>query len=246
MSVIKAVGIVKEFTGVRVLHDIDLDVEKGEVLGVIGENGAGKSTFVKILSGFYPPNKGEIYLRGKHSDLRDPLSAKSQGIAMIHHELNLADDLTVEENIFLGAEKRRPGTPFLDKRSMAEAAKALMSGLETDVDPNRKVGELSVADKQMVEIAKAVSASAEIIIMDEPTAVLTQHEIDILFGLIRRLKESGVTIIYISHRLREVRQICDRVAVLRDGHLIAVREASSLTDNSRPTIREAISFSVTI
>lgn len=236
MSLIRAAGIVKEFSGVRVLHGIDLEIEKGEVFGLIGENGAGKSTLVKILAGFYAPTAGEFYLRGKCAELRNTQAAKGHGIVMIHQELNLADDLTVEENIFLGAEKRKPRSPFLDKEAMANAAKALLASLETYVDPKCRVGELRVADKQMVEIAKAASADAEIIIMDEPTAVLTQHEIDILFNFIRRLKESGVTVIYISHRLREVRQICDRVAVLRDGHLVTVKSAENLTEGEMASL----------
>lgn len=225
---VEARGICKDFTGVRVLHDIDLPIYEGEIHAIIGENGAGKSTFVKILSGFLTPSKGAIYFKGQKVDIKNVLAARRLGISIVHQELNLAEDLTVEENLFLGREVNKG--LFVDQRSMVETSKKYLAALQSTIDPKRRVRDLSIAEKQMVEIAKALSYNAKLLIMDEPTAVLTQHEIDVLFDVLRGLKKAGVTIVYISHRLREVKQICDRVTVFRDGHLVDTRNVDEVSE----------------
>ncbi len=220
-------GIVKEFSSVRVLDSISVEIRKGEILGIIGENGAGKSTFIKILSGIHEPTAGTIEFDGHAVELKDAAAAKRIGVSLIPQEFNLVATLKVYENIFLGAELRgRSG--LLDRKAMIERTRELMRELDADADPLASIGSLSVAQKQMVEIAKAIKAECRLLIMDEPTTVLTGREIDILFGLMRRLKEKGVTIVYISHKLKEVKTICDRVMVLRDGAFICLEEASAL------------------
>jgi ribose transport system ATP-binding protein len=220
-------GLTKEFSSVRVLDDVSVDVRAGEILGIIGENGAGKSTFNKLLSGIYTPSAGRVFLDGQEITLRTPLDAKRAGIVLIPQEFNLVGDLDIAENVFLGNELRRPGG-LLDKRAMVARTAELLASLEVTVDPEEKIGALSVAQKQMVEIAKALAFDARLLILDEPTTVLTRREIDLLFARMRALKARGVTQIYVSHKLREVKEICDRVMVLRDGRLICLEEASTL------------------
>lgn len=227
--ILQAKGICKDFGPVRVLFDVDLDLMPGEVHAVIGENGAGKSTTMKILAGYERPTEGVIELDGRAVHITDAGAAEQLGIVMIHQEFNLADDLSVEENIFLGREMRRG--PFLNKRDMRAASRKVLEELECHVDPGERVRYLSVSEKQMVEIAKAVSRDARVLIMDEPTAVLTRHETEVLFRLIRRLKQNGVTIVYISHKLDEVQEISDRVTVLRDGRLVTTRPTEELSQD---------------
>jgi len=218
----------KNFGPVRVLFDMDFELRRGEIHAVIGENGAGKSTLVKIVSGYHLPTEGKLLLDGKTVRFLSTKDAEDAGICMIHQEFNLANDLTVEENIFLGKERRRG--PFLDRRQMQKESRAILASLETTVHPRARVKNLSVSQKQMVEIAKAVSRKADILIMDEPTAVLTRTEIQVLFRLMRSLQEQGVSIIYISHKLDEVKEIADRVTVLRDGYKVGVRSADDLSE----------------
>ena len=225
---VRTVHLAKEFSGVRVLNDINIGIERGEVFGIIGENGAGKSTLIKLLNGTYQPTEGEIFFEGKRVRL-NPAVAKSLGISTIPQEFNLVDDLSVYENIFLGREYTRKGG-LLDHRRMKEHTRELLQSLRVDISPTMKVRECSVAEKQMVEVAKAVAYNSKLLIMDEPTTMLTLNEIRILFDLIHRLQKNGVTIIYISHRLKEVRQICDRVMVLRDGEFISLDTASDLDE----------------
>ncbi|HEX6971945.1 MAG TPA: sugar ABC transporter ATP-binding protein, partial [Limnochordia bacterium] len=187
------------------------------------ENGAGKSTLMRILAGFEPPTAGRVLFRGM------PLARAQPGIVMIHQELNLLEDLTVEENIFLGQERCRG--PFLRRREMCERAREILAELRADIDPRTRVRSLSISQKQMVEIAKALSRKADVLIMDEPTAVLTRHEIDVLFERIRRLITAGVALVYISHRLNEVKEVADRVTVLRDGHRVATEAAADLSES---------------
>ncbi|MDQ7732051.1 sugar ABC transporter ATP-binding protein [Halomonas sp. SpR1] len=202
----------------QVLFDVDLDLQAGEVHALLGENGAGKSTLVKILAGYLRPTSGEVLLDGKQQRYRSSGEAEADGVVMIHQELALAEQLSAEENIFLGRELRRG--PFLDRRAMREQSRAALEELETHVDPRARVKDLSTSDQQMVEIAKAITRDVRVLIMDEPTATLTENEVKVLFELIARLRQRGVAILYISHKLREIEQIADRVTVLRDGHLV--------------------------
>ncbi|GAA0416335.1 sugar ABC transporter ATP-binding protein [Cocleimonas flava] len=226
--VLQLSNIVKEFSGVRVLHEITLDVLPGEVLGILGENGAGKSTLLKIISGIYTKTSGTVSVNGKVVNLKTPVDAKKLGIAMIPQEFNLISSLNVFENIFLGSEIK--SGLFLNKKTMREQTHELLKELKTDLDPNALIEDLTVAQKQMVEIAKALVSNANILIMDEPTTVLTEHEVRILFELVERLKARGVTILFISHKLKEVKQLCDRLAILRDGHLISLDEVTGLNE----------------
>jgi len=232
--ILQVQGICKDFGPVRVLHDVDLDLAGGEVHAVIGENGAGKSTLMKILSGYEQSAEGVIRFQGQPVALAGPGAAERLGIVMIHQEFNLAEDLTVEENIFLGREIVRG--PFVQRREMVEAARRVLGELECRVDPRERVRYLTVSEKQMVEIAKAVSRDARVLIMDEPTAVLTRHETDVLLRLIRRLQAAGVAIVYISHKLDEVKEIADRVTVLRDGRRVVTRPASELTQEQMASL----------
>ena len=211
--------ITKRFPGVVALEDVSFDVHVGEVHGLVGENGAGKSTLMKIMSGVYTEFEGEMLLDGEPVAFRNTREAIDSGIAMIHQELNLVPELTVYENIFLGREhKTRLGT--IDRRAMRRAAEALMSRLGLDIDTNRAIARLRVSQRQLVEIAKALSLDTSIIIMDEPTSALSDSEVEYLFEVIRGLREHDVAVIYISHRLDEVFAIADRITVLRDGRVV--------------------------
>ena len=202
----------------QVLFNVDLDLQTGEVHALLGENGAGKSTLVKILAGYLRPTSGEVLVEGSQRHYRSSGEAEADGVVMIHQELALAEQLSVEENIFLGRELRRG--LFLDRRAMRERSRAALAELETHVDPSARVKDLSTSDQQMVEIAKAITRDVRVLIMDEPTATLTENEVSVLFALIDRLRQRGVAILYISHKLREIEQIADHVTVLRDGHLV--------------------------
>ena len=221
-------GIVKEFSGVRVLHKITLDIFAGEVLGVLGENGAGKSTLLKIISGIYTKTTGSIKIDGVEVSIQSASDAKRLGIAMIPQEFNLISSLNVFENIFLGNEIKKGF--LLNKSVMRDRANVLLKELETSLSPDSLIENLSVAEKQMVEIAKALVNDSRILIMDEPTTVLTDHEVDIFFSLVDKLKQRGVTIIFISHKLKEVKLLCDRLAILRDGHLVSVDDVSEINE----------------
>ena len=232
--ILETKNLSKDFGPVRVLHDVSFSLQAGEVHALIGENGAGKSTLMKILSGYLPPSEGELRLFGEPVRFRNSSEAESLGVVLIHQEFNLADDLTVEENIFLGRERRRG--LFLDRRAMVGAAREVLEELRTPVNPRARVRDLSVSQKQMVEIAKAVSRSVRLLIMDEPTDVLTGRETEVLFDLIRRLQKNGVTVVYISHKLGEVSAVADRVTVLRDGHLITTRPAAELSQDEMASL----------
>jgi ribose transport system ATP-binding protein len=227
-TVLSIQHIIKEFSGVRVLNDISMDVRKGEVFGILGENGAGKSTLLKIICGIYTPSSGSIDLKGEGVTISSPMEAKRLGISMIPQEFNLIPTLSVVENIFLGSEIKK--TVLLDKKEMRSKASSLLGELQTDLSPDVLVEYLSVAEKQMVEIAKALVHDSDILIMDEPTTVLTNLEVKILFELINKLKEKGVTILFISHKLNEVKRICDRILVLRDGDQICINDVSDVDE----------------
>ena len=228
-ALLKVEGISKEFSGVRVLNDVHLELQGGEIFGIIGENGAGKSTFVKIMSGVYRPSAGKLYMGGAPIDVKNPNVAKKLGISMIPQEFNLVDTLNVFENIFLGYEHQKG--LLLDKKLMKERTRTLLEELNTEIPAVSKIRDLSVAQKQMVEIAKALAHDSKILIMDEPTTVLTDYEIDILYALMEKLRAQGVTILYISHKLKEVKRICDRVMVLRDGDVISIDPIEQLDEH---------------
>ena len=211
-------GISKRFPGVVALKGVNLELHRGEVLALVGENGAGKSTLMKILGGIHAPDEGEILLDGKSWAAAGVADAKARGIVLIHQELMLADNLDVAGNVFLGAERTTWG-PLrrIDRAAMNEAARAILQRVGLAVPPTRPLKQLTTGQMQMVEIAKALALQARIIVMDEPTSSLTLSEAEMLFRIVADLKRSGVSVIYISHRLDEVLRICDRITVLRDG-----------------------------
>ncbi|EJF23096.1 MULTISPECIES: sugar ABC transporter ATP-binding protein [Citrobacter] len=213
--------ITKRFSGVLALSNVDFALRKGEVHALLGENGAGKSTLMKILSGVYQPDEGDIIFEGQSVSFANPLSAQSAGITIIHQEFNLFPELTVEENIFIGREFCKNNRWRLDEKQQRQAAIDILQKLNLNISPETLVADLTVAQQQMVEIAKAISVNAKILIMDEPTAALTETEIDSLFQVTRLLKEQGTGIVYISHRLEELALIADRATVMRDGQFIA-------------------------
>ncbi|MDO6966584.1 sugar ABC transporter ATP-binding protein [Rhizobium alvei] len=218
----------KEFPGVVALDNVNLKLRRGTVHALMGENGAGKSTLMKILAGIYVPDSGTFRLRGQNIRLKSPLDALENGIAMIHQELNLMNSMTVAENIWIRREpKNRFG--FIDHRQMSRMTSDLFRRLEIDIDPEIQIGTLSVASRQMVEIAKAVSYNSDVLIMDEPTSALTEKEVNHLFRIIRSLKDDGKGIIYITHKMNELFEIADEVSVFRDGQYIATRAANEVT-----------------
>jgi ribose transport system ATP-binding protein len=218
-------NVTKEFGPVRVLHGVGFALQPGRVYGLLGENGAGKSTLMKILAGYESPTTGEVVVDGA---VRAPgggsRAAEAQGIVLIHQEFNLADDLTIAQNIFLGHEIKKG--PFLDDKAMREKTRAALAQVGLPLDPDTRVRKLIVAEKQLVEIARALARNARLLIMDEPTATLTPGETERLFALMAGLKAAGVTIIYISHKLDEVERTTEEVVVMRDGLLVA-REATA-------------------
>ncbi|TLJ09984.1 sugar ABC transporter ATP-binding protein [Escherichia sp. E3659] len=213
--------ITKRFPGVLALNDVQFTLRRGEVHALLGENGAGKSTLMKILSGVYQPDEGEIIFEDKTVSFSDPLSAQNVGITIIHQEFNLFPELTVEENIFIGREFCKKNRWRLDEKQQRQATIEILQKLNLAIKPDTLVADLTVAQQQMVEIAKAISVNARILIMDEPTAALTETEIESLFRVTRLLKEQGTGIVYISHRLEELALIADRATVMRDGQYIS-------------------------
>lgn len=212
-------GIVKEFSGVRVLDGVSFQLSRGSVHALMGENGAGKSTLMKILCGIYPATEGEIFMDGKVAEIHSPIDAKRLGIAMIHQELSAFHELTVAANMFMNREYKRFG--LLDEARMNRAAAEILADLNINIDPRVKMRSLSVAEMQLVEIAKAVSTDAEIIIMDEPTSALTEAEVANLYDTVRDLKSRGKAIVYISHKIEEIFAIADEITVLRDGEFVS-------------------------
>lgn len=213
--VVRLQNISKAFPGVQALSHVSLDLHGGEVHVLLGENGAGKSTLMKVLCGQYAPDEGRVELDGEALTLRTPHEAQSRGLVMIYQELNTIDGLTVAENIFLGQEPMRGA--LVDAARLRQDAQRLLSRLRCDIDPDTRVADLSVAQKQLVEIAKALRYDARVLVMDEPTAALSAQEIEALFAVIRDLCADGVAIVYISHRMEEILEIGDRITVMRDG-----------------------------
>ena len=225
-TMIEMRGISKAFPGVQALRDCSLEVRQGEVHALLGENGAGKSTLMKILTGIYQADAGEIFFNGRKTKITSVLDARALGITMIHQELNLLSNLTIAQNIFIGKEIKHHGV-FLDERATVAMAAELLDRVSLHVDPKTTVSELTVAQQQMVEIAKAISYNSRVIIMDEPTAPLSNSEIESLFAIISEMKKSGISIIYISHRMDEIKRICDRATILRDGQYISTVDVAS-------------------
>ncbi len=224
-------NITKKYPGVIALNQVSIDFEPGEVHALIGENGAGKSTLIKIISGAIEPNEGTVHFQGKTYSKMDPLQSTKLGIEVVYQEFNLAQSISVAENIFMGSPKMKNG--LVDKKATEAAACEILAGLGVEIDPAKKVRDLTVAYMQIVEIAKAVSHKAKVYILDEPTAALTEKEVDILFNLIQRLKDEGALVIYVSHRMEEIFTICDRVTVFRDGEKIATL---NVKDATRPQL----------
>jgi len=227
--ILKTEGITKRFPGVLALDDVDFELRSGEVHVLFGENGAGKSTLINIIAGTYAPDSGTVTYDGKKIQHLTPHSARVMGISPVFQEFSLVPDLTVEENLFLGREVSSLG--FLRKGAMRERAAEVIETLGFDLNPKMRVQQLSRAHQQMVEIAKALLAEVRLLILDEPTASLTESETYKLFELIESLKTDGVGVIYVSHRMREIKQIADRITVLRDGRKIATRDVESVTEN---------------
>ncbi len=221
--------ISKTFPGVKALDRVGFSIAEGEIRALVGENGAGKSTLMKILNGNYKKDSGSILIDGVEVDITNPQVADAHGITIIFHELNLVDDLSIAENIFAGRLAKRG--KLINWKEINEKAKVLLDRISFDVDPRKLVGSLTVAEKQMVEIAKALSRNSRIILMDEPSATLTKKELDALFQIIRDLKQSGIAVIYISHRMEEIFEICETVTVMRDGQIIGTRNVADVSSD---------------
>ena len=226
-SILKMEQIVKSFGAVNVLKGVDFDLAKGEVHALVGGNGAGKSTLMKIMTGVYTKDSGKVIIKGEEKEIKSTNDAKENGIAMIFQEMSLVPSLTIAENIFLGYELKKHG--MRDVKLMKQETEKVLKRLGLDLDPGTPVSELSVGLCQMVEIAKAVSKNASILVFDEPSAALSDSETEFLFKMIRQLKEEGVSMVYISHRMNEILEICDRVTVIRDGKKVITEKVENLT-----------------
>jgi monosaccharide-transporting ATPase len=224
--VLRMEGITKIFSGVTALSNVSLALERGEVHALVGENGAGKSTLIKIMTGAYTRDGGEVFLEGRAVDFRTPEDAQAEGVVAVYQEVNLLTFRTVAENIYLGREPRRFG--LIDWKRMNADAAALLKRLGLDIDPRAPLGSLNIALRQMVAIARGVSFNAKVVVLDEPTSSLTEHEVQILYDVIRRLKAEGTAVVYISHRFDELYTVCDRVTILRDGKFVATRPLAGL------------------
>lgn len=227
-TILKLESIVKTFPGVLALNGINFDLKGGEVHAICGENGAGKSTLMKVVCGVYQPDSGSIWVNGEEKKFANPMEAYASGVSIIFQETSLFEEMTVLENLFLGHEihKKIAGIQVLDYPAMTKRAKEIFKRLNTGIDLNTKIKVLGMAQKQMVEIAKALTFDAKILILDEPTASLTDREVEALFATIRKLKAEDYGIVYISHRLEEIFEVCDRVTVIRDGTYISTKEVA--------------------
>lgn len=221
----------KEFPGVLALKDVSFQLHAGEVHALLGENGAGKSTLIKILGGIYSSDAGEIVIDGNIATINSVQDAQKYGISVIHQELVLVPHMTVAENIYLGREPLLRKSRFVDFREMNEAAKQILDSFELDIKPENEVSDLTIAQQQMVEIIKALSFNAKILVMDEPTSSLSEKDVDFLFENIQKLKKANVGIIYISHRMSELKQIADKITVIRDGEYIGTRDSTTTTND---------------
>jgi ribose transport system ATP-binding protein len=222
-------GITKTFPGVKALDNVSFAVDEGEVHGLVGENGAGKSTLMKVMSGVYQADEGKIFIRGEEVHINNVAKAQELGVAIIFQELNLCPELTVADNIFLGRTPMKMGGMFIDEKKLHQEAKRILDDLGIDLNTYTAVKNLTIAKQQMVEIAKAISMNSQILVLDEPTAALSEKEIEQLMEIIRNLQKKGVGMVYISHRLEELGMICQRVSVLRDGQYQGTRPMEGLT-----------------
>lgn len=228
-EILRLTGITKHFPGVKALSDVDFDLQAGEVHVLFGENGAGKSTLINIIAGSFPPDDGTITFRGELLRLSSPHHARQLGINAVFQEFSLVPTLSVQDNLYLGREHKRAGM-LLDKGAIARGARDTLDQLGFQLDPRAQVGRLSRAEQQMVEIAKAIQGDPSVLILDEPTASLTENESDQLFAVVESLKARGIGIIYITHRMQEIRRIADRITVLRDGRHVATIAASDISE----------------
>lgn len=229
-AILEIRNVRKSFTGVQVLHGLNFDLRKGEILGLVGENGAGKTTLMNIIGGVLPMDSGSMELEGEPYSPRSPLSATQKGIAFIHQELNLFTNLTVAENLFIdGFPKNRFGA--IDRKKIRRITQECIDRFSLPVKPGSKVEDLSAGIRQMVEISKGLMKKARIMIFDEPTTSLSKREKEVLFKTIEELKSRGISVIYISHILEDVRRLCDRITVIRDGRIIETKDASGFTEN---------------
>ena len=233
---LQMVDISKSFPGVKALQNVNLKVHRGEVLALLGENGAGKSTLMKILSGVYKKDSGQVLIDGNEVEIQGIKQAEGLGITIIHQELSVLPNLTVYENIFLGNEKFNKKTRRVDKALMRERSKSFLEQIGCNINPDTLVKDINVGEMQMIEIVKALTKNSSIIIMDEPTTALTDVETKKLFEVIRRLKEKGIAIVYISHRMDEIFEICDSITVLRDGKYVGDVETKNVTKDNLITM----------
>lgn len=222
-------GITKTFPGVKALDNVSFSVDEGEVHGLVGENGAGKSTLMKVMSGVYQADEGRIFIHGEEVHINNVAKAQEYGVAIIFQELNLCPELTVADNIFLGRAPMKMGGLLVDEKKLHEQAQQILDELGIELNTHTAVKNLSIAKQQMVEIAKAISVNSQILVLDEPTATLSEKEVDQLMDIIRNLQKKGVGMVYISHRLEELDRICQRVSILRDGQYQGTREMKDLT-----------------
>jgi ABC-type sugar transport system ATPase subunit len=220
MNLLEATGISKRFPGVQALDSASINVMPGEIIGLLGENGAGKSTLIKILAGILPKDEGTVIFNGQGVEINSPHRAQELGISIIYQELNLIPNLSIAENLFIGREKRKASF-FLDRENTIKNARVLMEQVGLSIDPDVLVEELSISHRQMVEVAKALSLNARLYIMDEPTSTLTKSEVEVLFALIRRIKSENKSVIFVSHKMDEIFELCDRLHILRDGKDVA-------------------------
>lgn len=229
--IVELKNVTKKFPGVVALRKMSIQIKPGEVHGLIGENGAGKSTLIKVLTGINIPEEGEIFISGEKVKLKDPNDARNRGIACVYQELNIVKMLSITDNIFVGHTLTRGKSPMLDYPKMHKKAKEIMQILGQDVNPKAECGKQGMGIQQMVEIAKAVLAEAKLIIMDEPTSSLSGKEVEQLFKVVRDLKKRGIAILFVSHKLEELFELCDRVTVMRDGEHILTEEMSIMTND---------------
>jgi ribose transport system ATP-binding protein len=227
-ELLRLTSISKRYPGVQALSGVDFELRPGEVHVLFGENGAGKSTLINIIAGTFPPDEGAMELRGQPIRLHSPHHARQLGINAVFQEFSLVPTLSVQDNLYLGREHKRAG--ILDKAAIARGTRETLASLQFNLEPKAQVGSLSRAEQQMVEIAKAIQGNPSILILDEPTASLTENEANQLFALIEQLKAQGLGIIYITHRMQEIRRVADRVTVLRDGHLVATVSAGEVSE----------------
>lgn len=231
MALLEVRGIVKDFPGIRALDDVDFVLESGTVHALLGENGAGKSTLLKVLAGVHKATAGKLVLDGEPLQIADPQAAHAAGISVIHQEFNLIPDLTVAENIFLGREPRHGPARWINRKAMRDETAKLLEQLGVELSSDARIGDLSVSSQQMVEIAKALSFDARVIVMDEPTAALNDQETERLFNVVRQLREQGKAVIYVSHRLAEIFELADVVTVLRDGKTVGTEAVTDIDED---------------